>query len=279
MTDTETRLATALTNSPSRVYKSARDFESFVEQEKQRIREAADDAVASGLEAQVGEALAAARQSESEAREAADSAQEHLAAAVEQAQEHMDTAVSKAQAVMDSATEKLEDAKTLLNIATDVAWGGTHDKSAQADHKTANRLRLVAFGLYVLAVAVAVGFAWWTSRNPPDGWEWLVRSFIGGPVAILLWAAAYASRESREHRNSARLFKHQSLAFNSLDQYAERIEQTDEGEGANEAAAFLKETAKSLFTNQIDAHVDQIKTQGRTGRFALRLLRERSDRD
>ncbi len=257
MTDTEGRLATALANSPSRVYKSARDFESFVEQEKQRIREAADDAVTSGLEAQVGEALAAARQSESEAREAADSAQEHLNAAVEQAQEHMNTAVSEAQAVMDSATEKLEDAKTLLNIATDVAWGGSHDKSARADHKTADRLRLVAFGLYVLAVAVAVGFAWWTSRNPPEGWEWLVRSFIGGPVAILLWAAAYASRESREHRNSARLFKHQSLAFNSLDQYAERIEQTNQGQGTNEAATFLRATAKSLFTNQIDAHVDQ----------------------
>ena len=257
MTDTEKRLTTALANSPKRVYKSAQDFEGFVADEKRRVKEAADHAVSSGLQRQVDAALTGARQSESEAQEAARQAQEHL----------------------DAAAERLEEAKRLLNIATDVAWGGTYDKSANDDHKTANRLRFVAFGLNVLAVSVAVGFAWWTSENPPDGWEWLVRSFIGGPIAILLWAAAYASQESREHRNSARLFKHQSLAFNSLDQYAERIEQTNQGQGTNEAAAFLKETAKSLFINQIDAHVDQIKTQGRTGRFALRLLRERSDRN
>ena len=71
----------------------------------------------------------------------------------------------------------------------------------------------------------------------------------------------------------------QPLAFKSLDSYAKRIEETHQGQGTNEAAQFLKKTADSLFTNQIDAHVEQIKTQGRTGRFALRLLRERSDRE
>ena len=256
MTDTEKRLATALSNSPNRVYKTRQEFEEYVEEEKARVKSAADQLIGSGIQQQADTALTETRQSRSEARDAAQQAEVHLAA----------------------VTKKLEEATEMLNIATDMAWGGVYEASAEADHKTANRLRYAVFTLYGLALAVAVGFAWWTSRNPPDGWEWLLRSFIGGPVVILLWAAAYASRESREHRNSARLFKHQSLAFKSLDSYAKRIEETHQGQGTNEAAQFLKKTADSLFTNQIDAHVEQIKTQGRTGRFALRLLRERSDK-
>ncbi len=257
MDDKEKKLDTALQNSSTRVYKSTREFESLVSHQQKRVQEAAEQMVNSGLQQQVDDALEGARESESKAQEAAKRTQEHL----------------------ETSKERLEEAKQLLNIATDVAWGGTYDKSASDDHATANRLRLTAFCFYVLAVLMAAGFAGWASLNPPQGWEWLVRSFIGGPVAILVWVAAYASRESREHRNSARLFKHQSLAFNSIDQYAKRIEQTNQGQGTNEAAVFLKETAQSLFTNQIDAHVDQIKTQGRTGRFALRLLQEQREQN
>ena len=262
MTDTDKRLATALTNSPSRVYKTTRDFVDFLEEQKVRVKEAADLEISSHLATEVNGALEQIRGTQSQAEDAAQQADEARQDTVQ---------------LRDASTDVLDQMKEMLNIATDVAWGGTYDKSSQDDHKTANRLRLVAFGLYVLAVGVAVGFAWWTSRTPPDGWEWLVRSFIGGPVAILLWAAAYASRESREHRNSARLFKHQSLAFISLDRYAKRIEETEQTSA--EAAQFLRNISDSLFTNQIDAHVEQIKTQGRTGRFALRLLRERADRN
>ncbi len=256
MTNNKDRLQTALRNSPERVYKSTREYEAFVAKQTERLKEAVDQEITTGLPKLAKAALVATEQSKAAAEQAASQAQEHL----------------------DTTADRLEEAKKLLNIATDVAWGGTHDASARADHETANRLRFAAFVLYGMAVAVAAWFVWWTSGNPPEGWEWLARPLIGGPVAILLWAAAYASRESREHRNSARLFKHQSLAFNSLDQYADRIGKANQREGTSEAASFLKDTAKSLFTNQIDAHIDQIKTQGRTGRFARKLGQERSSR-
>ena len=281
MNDIDKRLQTALANSPNRVYKKTRDFEAFVEQEKQRVREAADSAVNLQLEEQVRAALGdiehKQNQAEEKLREAAHDAQETAAykeAAIQSLNGQRDESTAILNQQRDAAICVLDEMETLLNIATDESWGGTYDISARDDHKAANRLRIVAFVLYGLAVGVAVGFAWWTSQNPPDGWEWLMRSFIGGPVVILVWAAAYASRESREHRNSARLFKYQSLAFISLDRYATRIQEMEQTSAP--ASQFLIGLAQSLFTSQIDAHVDQIKTHGRTGRFAMRLLGERA---
>ena len=136
-------------------------------------------------------------------------------------------------------------------------------------------MRILAFVLYGLAAFVAGWLFIWSNNNPPESWEWLPRFLIGGPVLLLVWAAVYASRESSEHRNSSRLFQHQSLAFMSLDKYAARIARptgTEDptGESVPKAAGFLYDISKSLFTNQIDAHVEQIKAQGRAGRISLK---------
>ncbi|MDE0702024.1 MAG: hypothetical protein OXH61_15025 [Acidimicrobiaceae bacterium] len=190
-------------------------------------------------------------------------------------------AADEAETHRDAASKTLQEIERLLNISTDTAWGGTYDSSAAHDQKTANNLRSVAFLLYAAATLVGIGFAGWNASNAAEGWEWLSRlSLGGGPVAVLLFAASYASRESSEHRNSSRLLKHQSLAFISLDKYAERIDkmaQDDSGQSKGQAAKFLSEISSSLFTKQIDAHIDQIKAHGRGGRTAWRIRGRRTE--
>ena len=61
----------------------------------------------------------------------------------------------------------------------------------------------------------------------------------------------------------------------SLDKYAARIARPTGTEdpsidSATKSAEFLYDISKSLFTNQIDAHVEQIKAQGRADRISLK---------
>ena len=170
--------------------------------------------------------------------------------------------------------------RQLLHIASDMSWGATYDKSAERDQRAAFWLRIVSFVLYVTAAGLAVALFLWSGDDPTGDFEWVPRFLIGGPVIILVWAAAYAARESSEHRNSSRLFRHQSLAFISIDKYASRIAEIGNvpGEGNAHASDFLKIISRSLFTNQIDAHVEQVKAQGRGGRLIMRRLWQRSDK-
>ena len=192
-------------------------------------------------------------------------------------QEAANAAAQKVAERRETAETLVGELRQLLNIASDIAWGATYDASAVRDQRAAFWLRIVSFVLYVVAAGLAVALFLWSNNNSTDDFEWVPRFLIGGPVIILVWAAAYAARESSEHRNSSRLFRHQSLAFVSLDKYATRIAEVGNvgGTGDTKASDFLKEISRSLFTNQIDAHVEQVKAQGRGGRLMMRRLWQR----
>ena len=179
-----------------------------------------------------------------------------------------------------TAETLVSELRQLLNIASDMSWGATYDTSAKRDQRAAFWLRIVSFVLYVTAAGLAVALFLWSNDDPTGDFEWVPRFLIGGPVVILVWAAAYAAKESSEHRNSSRLFTHQSLAFISLDKYATRIAEVgnEGGTGDTKASDFLQDISKSLFTNQIDAHVEQVKAQGRGGKLMMRRLWQRSER-
>jgi len=234
--------------------KRREEFDEFARQQTERLRTTVEDAIA-------------------QPNTTIDDAKTRL-------DEQLEEATAKQEEASDAATKAeraLTGERKILGLATDIAGGAAHNTSAAEDHRKADRLRRWAFALVSVATVWAVVVAVWIWVSQPQGWEWLARPFAGGPVAILLWGAAYAQREAREHRTSARLFEHQSLAFLSLDPYAERIAGT-QGDGA-QAADFLNKTAAALFTNQIDAYTEQIKTQGRSGRSVLRLLRNSARRD
>lgn len=190
--------------------------------------------------------------------------------ALDQFQETTDKAVGEVTVLKNKAVTEIID---MAGVTRDFTRGGIHKRSADEDHKKANRLRNTSFGCAGFAVCWAIGIAVCIGVSPPEGWQWLARPFLVGPVAIMLWAAAYAQRESREHRTSARLFEHQAMALFSLEDYMNRI--TDEDAKKD----FLNKIAPALFTNQIDAHTEQIKTQGRSGRSVLRLLQNKSRRN
>ena len=195
--------------------------------------------------------------------------QNQASAAAEEVAEHRNTAETL-----------VDEIRQLLNIASDMSWGATYDNSAKRDERAAFWLRIVSFVLYVAAAGLAAALFLASNDDPTGDFEWVPRFLIGGPVIILVWAAAYAARESSEHRNSSRLFKHQSLAFISMDKYASRIAEIGNvsGTGNAHASEFLKTISRSLFTNQIDAHVEQVKAQGRGGKLMMRRLWQRSER-
>lgn len=200
-------------------------------------------------------------------------AKEALASALESSQESASQSEQAARQHIESAEAIVADMRGLFNISSDLTWRGDHEASSVVDMQAANGMRIVAIKLYGLAIFLALAVS--LLRIFPiasANLDWTSNLWIGGPVVVCLLAATYVSRESSEHRNSARLFKHQALSFASFGRYAERIADMEKGnvkrniEPSERATKFLEDMSGPLFKNQIEAHSEQIKAQGRRRR-------------
>ena len=321
--DTGTKVDRAAVNSKNRMYRAAQRVESEGRQASDKISGSVDKA-ANEADAAATKAANSARDRMFKAARAVEQAQkeaigsieatmetiearletaarEAAAHATDSAEEAADCARQKASessAAVASIEEKIAEATMLLDnlrqvhgISTDVAVGGSHDKTSQEENQAANEWR-----------AKSIRFRWWTALAaavytvstiafPPEGWEWALRSPLGASaVVVLAWMAKYASDQSSEHRIAANIYKHQSLAFASLRHYAQDISEMSSAEmdlrgrygdddietedGSRTTSGLLTgEILKTLFTNQIDAFTEQIRSAGPSEKSWLRRSR------
>ena len=222
--------------------------------------------------------------------EAIREAVKQAAASSEEAAEKAEQNASASQKAVDNINEKLTEAQELLDnlrqvhgISTDVAIGGSHDKTSQEERKAADDWRKKSIKYRGWTAVAAATYAAATIAFPPEGWEWALRSPLGASAVVILgWMAKYASDQSSEHRVTANIYKHQSLAFASLRHYAQDIaklsgsrDDEPEDDGYDDDATVKSQTTpellsdqilKSLFTNQIDAFTYHIRASRRLDR-------------
>ena len=222
---------------------------------------------------------------ESRLQEAVREAAEHATGSAEEAAELARQRASESAEAVTYITGRLSEADELLKnlrrvhgISTDIAVGGSHDKTSQAESALANEWRERSIRYRWWTAAAAAAYTASTIAFPPEGLEWALRSPLGASAVFILgWMAKYSSDQSSEHRTAANIYKHQSLAFASLRHYAQDIadmsgsgsggdqdldeDSRNEEIGPNTTPGLLSgEILKTLFTNQIDAFTERIKS-------------------
>lgn len=263
------------TNSRDRMFKSARAVED--------AQKEAMDSIAGHMESIEGKLEEATQEAAKQATGSADEA----AGFARQSASDADIAVSSIKEHLAEARSLLDSLRQIHGISTDVAVGGSHDKTAQEERDAANEWRKKSIRYRSLTAVAAVAYTASTVAFPPEGWEWALRSPLGASAVVVLgWMSKYASDQSSEHRIASNIYKHQSLAFASLRHYAQNIaemagtetddyeddEEVDEADGERRVSTSLLsgEILKSLFTNQIDAFTQQIKATRRSDRLFWR---------
>ncbi len=266
-------------NARDRMFKAARGVE-----EAQRDAMDSIEATMETIDTRLAEATREA------AKEATGSAEEAAAYAQQKA--------SESSAAVTSIEETLAEAETLLDnlrqvhgISTDVAVGGSHDKTSQEEGQAANEWREKSIRFRWWTAVAAAAYTASTIAFPPEGWEWALRSPLGASAVVVLgWMAKYASDQSSEHRVAANIYKHQSLAFASLRHYAQDISEMsssatglrsshedDDCEADDDSGTTSRlltgEILKTLFTNQIDAFTEQIRSTVRSEKGWFRRSR------
>ena len=128
-------------------------------------------------------------------------------------QESLAGAQSEAQATLGKIEESQEKAQQILGIIDEEALVGTYSKLATEEKETANFLRWVAIGLTIGTVALGV---WMVVQSGSPGSDWDLfasRAVLTIPIAA---AAAYAGRQSSEHRAAQRRSEDMALQLGSL---------------------------------------------------------------
>lgn len=92
---------------------------------------------------------------------------------------------------------KLEDAKRIVGLIGNTGMAGHYQIVANAERRSANRLRGVALGFFIL---MAAGVAWVVHEVSTPDFSWQVALFRVAVAITLAAPAWYCASESRKHR-------------------------------------------------------------------------------
>ncbi|NIA26000.1 MAG: hypothetical protein GWP04_10600 [Gammaproteobacteria bacterium] len=145
------------------------------------------------------------------------------------------TTVTNELAEVEAVKSRIE---TILGIVGEEALVGTYSKNADKDQREADRWRWLALAAVVAVVAIGI---WMVIAAVRPGTEWdlfAAKALLALPVA---GAAAYAAKQSSEHRYAQREAEHIALQLAALKPYLNDLEQ------ATDRDRLLGEIAHRLF--------------------------------
>jgi hypothetical protein len=164
----------------------------------------------------------------------------HAAMVLEERREEMNVAVtalkkdtseelSQTKSTVQSELAKVEDAKArveaILGIVGEEALVGTYSKNADKDRREADKWRWIALVAVVVVVAVGVWIVVTAVRTGTDWDLFAAKALLALPVA---GAAAYAAKQSSEHRHAQREAEHIALQLAALKPYLNDLEKSDD---------------------------------------------------
>ena len=139
--------------------------------------------------------------------------------------------VSAAQA----AKERVEE---ILGIVSEEALVGAYSKNAAEEKEQADRWRWIAIALVLASVAIGV---WIVASSADDGTDWdqfAAKTVLALPIAA---AAAYAAKQSGEHRHVQREGEHMALQLAALGPYLNDLA------GPDSRDELLSDIARKIF--------------------------------
>jgi hypothetical protein len=154
---------------------------------------------------------------------------EETAASVDAMRKQVAADASAAKAASEADVNAVSAAKLrveeILGIVGEEALVGTYSKNATDEQKTADFFRWIAIGAIAITVGVGV---WLVASAHTSGTDWDLfasKLVLGIPIGGV---AAYAARQSSEHRHSQREAAHVALQLAALKPYLNDLDKVEE---------------------------------------------------
>lgn len=126
----------------------------------------------------------------------------------------------RAKKTIEELNSKLNDAKRIVGIIGNVGVTGNYQKIADENKKSANYWRVIAIVLMTLMAIILIITLFQLSGDKFDFKLYLLRIIS---VAILLYPAIYAAKESTKHRNLETLNRSRELELASIEPFIELL--------------------------------------------------------
>lgn len=105
---------------------------------------------------------------------------------------------SDTETLIDDLTNKLEEAKKIMGVISDVTVTGDYQNVATGHKRTADIFRLVAIALMLILSFLLISTIW---KINSGNYDWTISIVRILAAAALSYPATYAARESSKHRN------------------------------------------------------------------------------
>lgn len=125
-----------------------------------------------------------------------------------------------------SANELLERLRGILGTATGETLSSKHHETANYLRSQADKWARGTLVLWVGAIVLGVAFTLWQLISPPEVasiYELLPRLLNVSPIAVIVAAAQFASRQSQGHRRAERSIEHTALQLDAAEPFVTAI--------------------------------------------------------
>lgn len=142
-----------------------------------------------------------------------------------------------AAALLDELEKSRDKAVDLVGVVANTGTAAHFQQVADHERKAADIWRLVAVGLAGIAVLVAFVTAFSASQTPDLDWQHLLAKAL--ITLSIAGVAAYAGRQSSEHREQERQARHTELQLKAIGAFLETMDEAQRAEIQNALAAHV----------------------------------------
>lgn len=142
-----------------------------------------------------------------------------------------------AAALLDELEKSRDKAVDLVGVVANTGTAAHFQKVADYERNTANTWRIVAVVLAGAAVVVAFVTAFSASQTPDLDWQHLLAKAL--ITLTIAGVAAYAGRQSAEHREQERQARHTELQLKAIGAFLETMDEAQRAEIQNALAAHV----------------------------------------
>ena len=166
-----------------------------------------------------------------------------------------------------AANELLEKLRGILGTATGEILSSKHHDTAKYLRAQADKWAKVTLALWIGAIIMGVGFTLWQLRSPPQVssiYELLPRLLNISPIAVIVAAAQFASRQSQGHRKAERSIEHTALQLDAAEPFVSAV-------GISSKIQVIRPEDVGNLPEELREHIDLVNEAERK-RMEVRLM-------
>lgn len=137
-----------------------------------------------------------------------------------EADEGLESIAKSGDDTLSEISEKKAEAERIVNIIGNIGLTGNFKGAVAREKRSADRMRIIALCCFIAMVGVVLGTLFLSVENGFDPWLALFR--LGAALSLVV-PAAYAARESSQHRTLENKNRRAELELASIDAYLESL--------------------------------------------------------